>query len=260
MGNVVNTIDPLNHKTTFSYDSLNRRTQTIDARGGIVTTVYDNVGNTVNIIDQVGNETTFVYDNANRLIQQIDPLGNGATFAYDLAGRQTSTTDRDGRRRDFTYDNDNRVLTETWVVSGSTVNILTHTYDAVGNELTAANNVGTYTMSYDALDRVSVTQEPFGVTLTATYDAVGNRTVLQDSQAGVLTSIYDAANRLTTREIGGSGQTPLRMDATYTNRDQLATLTRYSDVAGTQKVGSSAYSYDGARFDPAGPLMMRTTR
>jgi YD repeat-containing protein len=51
------------------------------------------------------------------------------------------------------------VLTETWVSSGGgTAQILTNTYDAHGNMLTAANGNGTYTMSYDALDRVTAVQ------------------------------------------------------------------------------------------------------
>jgi RHS repeat-associated protein len=75
-------------------------------------------------------------------------------------------------------------------------------------------------------------------------DAVGNLTVLQDSLGGTTTSIYDVANRLTTREFGGSGQTPLRINMSYTVRNQLATETRYSDLAGTQTVGYSTLTYD----------------
>jgi RHS repeat-associated protein len=125
-----------------------------------------------------------------------------------------------------------------------TVNTLTFTYDAGNNMLTATNANGTYTFAYDALNRVSATQEPFGLTLTATYDAVSNRTKLQDSFGGVLTSVYDAANRLTSRQFGGTSQTPLRLDLTYTNRDQVASITRYSDLSGTTKVGSTSYVYD----------------
>src|SRR5262249_13825028 len=157
----------------------------------------------------------FVYDAANRMTQQTDALSHSSTYAYDLANRLTSATDRDGRRIDYSYDNDNRLKGENWVVSGSTVNTLNYTYDANNNLLTAVNNAGAYTMTYDALNRVPVTQEPFSATLTATYDAVGNRTQLQDSFGGVLTSIYDAADRLTSRQFGGSGQTPLRIDLTY---------------------------------------------
>jgi YD repeat-containing protein len=73
-----------------------------------------------------------------------------------------------------------------------------------------------YTMAYDALNRLMSDKEPFGQVLTFTYDPVGNRTLVQDSQGGTLTSVYDAANRLTSRQFGGVGQTPLRMDLTYT--------------------------------------------
>jgi YD repeat-containing protein len=96
---------------------------------------------------------------------------------------------------------------------------------------------------------VRTQQDVWGLTLTFTYDAVGNRTRVDDSLGGVETSVYDAANRLTSRQFGGTGQTPLREDFTYTARDQLATATRYSDLAGTQRVGESAYTYD-----PAGRL------
>jgi RHS repeat-associated protein len=112
--------------------------------------------------------------------------------------------------------------------------------------LTAANNAGTVTMTYDSLDRLATQQEPFGVLVTSTYDKAGNRTLVQDSFGGVTTSVYDAADRLTSRQFGGTGQTPLRIDLGYTVRDQIASETRYSDLAGTQLVGSSSYSYDGA--------------
>jgi YD repeat-containing protein len=55
--NIVNTIDQLGHKTTQVYDSLNRRTQTIDARSGIVTVSYDANDNLVSLTDPVHNQT-----------------------------------------------------------------------------------------------------------------------------------------------------------------------------------------------------------
>jgi hypothetical protein len=54
--------------------------------------------------------------------------------------------------------------------AGSTVNLLTYTYDNNGNRLTAANYSGAYTITYVARDRVVTIQEPFGVSLTYTYD------------------------------------------------------------------------------------------
>ena len=246
-GNVVQSIDPLGHTTTYLYDQLNRLSETTDALGGVTTFLYDAVGNRTTVVDPVGNRTTFVYDALNRQTEEIDPLGHSSTMAYNAAGLLTSSTDRLGRRRDYSYDNDNRLLTETWRDSGGTlVNTLTHSYDENGNELTAGDDSGTYTFTYDALDRQATVQGLFGVILTFTYDAVGNRTKVEDSFGGVTTSVYNAVNLLSSRQFGGSGQTPLRFDQEYTARDQVGTITRYSDLAGTTKVGQSLYAYDDA--------------
>ena len=43
---------------------------------------------------------------------------------------------------------------------------------------------------------------------------------------------------------GGTGQTPLRVDPGYDNRNELTSLTRFSDVAGSTLVGTTVYSYD----------------
>src|SRR5262249_48040041 len=63
---------------------------------------------------------------------------------------------------------------------------------------------------------------------------------------GVLTSVYNGVNLLSSRQFGGTGQTPLRLDLTYTARNQVATELRYSDQAATQKIGESDFSYDGS--------------
>src|SRR5262249_36543441 len=238
---VTNSIDGLNHKTTFAYDALNRKTQTIDARGGITTLLYDAVGNNTLVVDPVANRTTMAYHALNRLTQQIDPPGDAGPMAYDAIRRETSATDRNGRRRAWSYDNDNRVLTETWFdTNGITVNTLTFTYDANGNQLTAANNAGAYAMAYDQLNRVTVTQEPFGVTLTATYDHASRRTLLKDSFSGVITSTYDSVGNLTNRKFSDSSGTVIGAAMTYTARNELASIGRTSPSV----AGSAAYTYD----------------
>src|SRR5262249_32931207 len=126
------------------------------------------------------------------------------------------------------------------------VNTVTLTWDTNDNLLTAANANGIYTSTYDALDRTSTQAGPFGLTLTFGYDAVGNRTLEQDSKGGVLTSVYDGDNQLISRQLGGSGITPLRFDLAYTARNQVGTLTRYSDLTATTKIGESDSTYDAA--------------
>jgi RHS repeat-associated protein len=242
--NVVNTIDAAGNKATYVYDALDRRTQGIDPRGSVTTTLYDSAGNETGVIDPLGNRTTFVYDALDRLTQQTDPLNKSSTFAYDAIGRMTSSTDRLGRVQNFSYDAANRLTGKTWVVGGSTTQRFTYTYDANDNRLTAANGAGIDTMTYDALDRLATVQEPFGVRLTYSYDATSNVTQVQDSFGGVLTSTYNQVNLLSSRELGGTGVTPLRLELTYTPTNELGTLTRYSDLAGSHTVGISSYSYD----------------
>src|SRR5262249_44545252 len=160
----------VNHKTTYVYDALNRRTKTIDPLGFGTTVLYDAASNTTGVIDPVGNRTTFVYDALNRDTQEIDPFGNSATFAYDAAGRLTQAIDRLSRKKNYSYDNADRLTGETWLTSsGGTAQTFTYTYDKNNNQLTAANSAGTVTMAYDAIDRTTAVNELFGVTLTYVY-------------------------------------------------------------------------------------------
>ena len=55
---------------------------------------------------------------------------------------------------------------------------------------------------------------------------------------------YDADNELTSEQFGGSGQTPLRIDLTYDGDGEILTETRYSNLSGTQIVGTSTYTYN----------------
>jgi RHS repeat-associated protein len=245
--NVVNVIDPLGQTTSYGYDALDRRTQTTDARGGVTAVAYDGADNVVSVTDPDHNVTSFVYDPLNRKVQQTDPLNHSSTFGYDPAGLLLSSTDRLGRRRSFVYDNLHRPKSETWTnAGGTTVQTLTYTYDAADNLLTAANRSGTYTFTYDPLNRRATQQAPFGTTLTFTYDIAGNRTQVQDNFGGQTGSVYDPLNRLVSRQFGGTGQTPLRVDLSYTPGDQVSGVTRSAagGSGGWTSVGTTAYSYD----------------
>src|SRR5207249_4245669 len=115
---------------------------------------------------------------------------------------------------------------------------------ATGNQLTATDQNGSYTMTYDQLNRTMHVQEPFGVSLTYAYDASSNRTGIQDSFGGLVTSTYDAADRLTNRELANSGQASIRIDLTYDARNDLTGLARNQGPAPIQQIGTSSLSYD----------------
>jgi RHS repeat-associated protein len=265
-GNVTETIDPNSNTSQTLYDGAGRVTETIDGNGNKTYTFYDGNGNVIESIDGDGHITFDRYDPSGRLTEVIDPDnnvtkytydGNGhmlsmtdaltktATYAYDNAGNLTSETTRDGLKENITYDGDGRKLTETdYAANGTTVlNTYTFTYDGNGNMLTAADNAGTDTYTYDPAGRLTVLQEPFGVTLTFSYDSAGNRTLMVDSLGGTTTSVYDGNGQLTSRQFSGNGET-LRFDQTWTGTGNLATVNRYSNLAGTALVGTSSYTYD----------------
>jgi RHS repeat-associated protein len=237
------TIDPLGDVPVTAIDALGRAAGSLDAQGGFAFTGYDSGGGTRLFTDPSGNESHYVLDGMGREIARFDPV----TTAYDAAGRVTSVTDRDGRLVQYSYDNADRVTSSVWKsAAGATVNLLTYTYDNNDNLLTAKDYNGAVTYSYDELNRVKSYTNVFGQVLTYSYDADGNVTKRQDSLGGVLTSVYDSSGELTSRQFGGSGQTPVRVDLGYTADGQQGTITRYSDLAGTTVVGTSAYSYDDA--------------
>jgi RHS repeat-associated protein len=246
-GRAVGSVDALGQASITGHDVLGRGAFQFDALGGMTRNRYDADGNLISLTDPVGNETTWLHDELGREIRMTDPNGKSGTFAYDAAGRLSSQTDRFGRRKDFTYDTDNRLSNEVWVASGgATTNRVTFTYNENGQILTAKDNAGNITYTYDELGRLSTQNDVWNTTLTFSYDAADRQTKIQDSFAGVLTSVYDNANRLTSRQFGGVGQTPLRLDLEYNLRDEVTTMTRFSDLSGTTIVGTSIYTIDDA--------------
>jgi YD repeat-containing protein len=183
---------------------------------------------------------------SNREVDQIDPLGAHTVTAYDAASRVTSRTDRLGRSREYAYDAGDRLTTETWRDAGGlVVNTLAYTYDPNRNILTASDASGAYAMTYDALDRVTSQNGPFGLQLDFTYDPVGNRTGVADSEGGFTASTYNAVNRLTSRQFAAAGSAGARPDLHGPRRAVRGGP--YSDLAGTHKVGETDYVHDPAR-------------
>ncbi len=217
---------------------------TVQTATGTTTTAYDADGEVKTVTDPDGNRTTFSYNAEGEKIGEQDPAGGTATFAYDADGEMTSQVDALGRTTTYSYNAEGEETGETWISASSGVtDVNTLTYDNDGNQLSAANFNGAYTYTYDDENRVLTVQEPFGLSLTFTHDADGNRTGVQDSLGGAQTSTYDAENDLLTREQTGDRGT-LRVDYTYTADNQVATIKRYSDLAGSSLIGETDYAYN----------------
>jgi YD repeat-containing protein len=183
----------------YTYDSANRlATVTTDltpgdnsvADGAAVTTsyTYDGTSNRVASISQTGGaELDIAYTLVGsdyRVTSLTQTLATGVTsttsFAYDTTNNVTTVTDAQGQATKLTYDAQGQLTRMELppAQSGAAAQVLTYTYDAGGNVLTAT----------DAL----------GNTVTYGYDADGNMTLMRDALGNTVTRTYDAANRLLT--------------------------------------------------------------
>ena len=242
------TIDPNGNVTVDIINPLGQNVGSINALGNVTQVVRDPDGGVRAVIDPDGNETDYVLDADGRVVEAISPTGT-TSMAYDAAGRLASTTDADERVVNYSYDADNRLIGEVWLnSSAATVNLQTFTYDNNGNLLTAADDNGTVTYTYDAQDRVHSYTDVWGLTLTYTYNGNDQVTQRTDSLGGTLTNVYDNASRLTSEQFSGTGATGtvVRVDFGYDAANEQTSITWYSNLAGTSEVANSAYTFDAA--------------
>jgi RHS repeat-associated protein len=254
-GNLHQVLDPLNHATLYGYDARNRLISVTDALGGVTHYTYDLDNNRTSVTDPDGNLTQFGYDLRDRLVSETDPLGHAITLQYDPVNHLVSRTDRDGRTITDTYNRLDEPLTETWTAAGGTTdNVINYGYDDVGNPLTVADNFSTLTYTYTNRNQVATvdnggTPHVPHVVLTYTYDAAGNVRTMADSINGQAdaTNTYtpDALNRAAEVTQSGPGIHDKRVDITYNEVGELATIDRFADLGGTQEVASTTYTYDG---------------
>lgn len=259
VGNVATITDALNNTTQYTYDALYRRTKVTDALGKETAMVYDAEGNLLSLTDASDNVTDYTYDVLNRMAtESITVEGEALTrrYDYDATSNLIERADRNGRTQTFTYDALNRQTQEQWLdEQGNAVRAISYSYDAA-SQLTAVNDPDSaYGYSYDAAGRLtsvdnSGTAGSPDVLLNYGYDAVNNRTSVTDFitgiESGIETFDYDALDRVTQITQRGNGVAEKRVNMTYDAASQMTGLQRYSDLAGTQSVADTVYTYDGA--------------
>ncbi|MFJ4940630.1 DNRLRE domain-containing protein [Streptomyces pseudovenezuelae] len=179
---------------------------------------------------------TYEYDrwgNTTKLSESVGGVTRTTTTSYDNAGRTLTTAISGGAGTSVpnvttTYDPDTgHVATVT--SNGQTIS---HTYDALGREITYNDGTGnTTTTAYDALDRVVKTTDSAPSTTTYTYntsqDPRGLETSRTDSVAGTFNATYDANGDLATQSLPGGYTVTVNQDET--GAQTARTYTRDSD-------------------------------
>jgi RHS repeat-associated protein len=252
--------DNLGHKTSYTYDPLDRLvtttfpdgTATTSQWNGRVVTTTDALGNqrrqTYNKLDWLTKveefldpatiyQTSYIYDNDAHLLQVTNPRGAVTKNTYDCFGRLVRT--------DYPQDGANPLAPETF------------TYDNVGNLKTKTGARGTKTIKYEffAGYRIQKVTEPDGRIVNYTYDPNDN-VLTQTSPGGSYTYTYDARNRMKTYGLQLDGYNfNLAYDydvfgrmtnITYPNRVQAVSY-NYDELDRLQSIPGfvSSCSYDG---------------
>ena len=213
-------------------------TSLVDSRGK--TWLFDHkpaTGELTKSTDPLGNATTWTYNPEGWVETRVDPRGNvpGAnpadyttTYQYNAFGQPKLVTDALGHQTQIDYDADgnrtfvtdptNRVVEYTWTPAGelesvirgpdtATEQTLTYTYWPDGNLKTRSYSPeSTWSLTWDAQDRLSQEIDPDGRVTTHTYDQDGRPTSLTTGagspDASTTGYTYDADGRLETTTVG----------------------------------------------------------
>jgi RHS repeat-associated protein len=258
LGRLAATVSPGGQRTIYDHDADNALTKVTDPLGAATTYAYDGDGNLTSVTDALNHATTATYDAMDRLASITDPLTHATQRVYDKNGNVTQITDRRGKVAKFTYDPLNRRTRAKYgVVGGTAESTVDFTFDN-GNRLSQVVDSadGTYTPTYDELDRLTSIAGPLG-TVGYGYDNADRRTSMTVPGQSQITYGYDNADRLTSL-IRGSQSVTLGYDNadrrasttlvdgivetnTYDDADQLTTTT-YKQ--GTTTLGDLNYDHD----------------
>lgn len=230
LGNVKTRVDTGGRTTSYDYDAASRLTKITDALSNDTQFTYDARSQMTKVKDDLNQEYTFTYDTSGNLLTQTRN-GQTMTFTYDLAGNRITREDYNGNDTTYTYDALNRLTDITY--SGSS-EYADYTYDDLSRLLTAVNQNGTVTFTYNNRGRLASEEDVFGHDLEYTYDAAGNRTGLELNNTAHTAYAYDNANRLTTLTDEASNN----FTFAYDNANRLTSRVAPNGI-------TSTYEYDG---------------
>lgn len=186
-GRIVQSTDPLDHATTYSYDEVSCGCSTDQ----ITAVAYPG-----------GASATYEYDGLGRMTRRGDALGAVSDWIWDPEGRLLDWINRDADPVSYQYDPAGQLLSRT---TASEVTFFT--YDEFGRATSATDSMCQLTFAYDGLGRLTGTSSSLDLTLEGggiiplvhtiqySHDAAGNRLSMTDA-AGLTQYFYDDRHRL----------------------------------------------------------------
>lgn len=174
---------------SWTYDVLNRLSQSIGAAGETANFTYDANSNLTQLTDPLSNVTKFSYDELSRNFQTTAADGGITQRAYDPLGHLDAVTDPRGLTTSYTVDALGNTLTTTNPDHGITAT----QSDAAGDIISRTDAKGQVLLyRYDALNRIAqvVRGDTLQVLNSYTYDQTDAK---HGHGIGHLTSMADAS-------------------------------------------------------------------
>ncbi len=241
LNQVTQITDSLNGQTAFSYDANGNLSTVTDALGSShkTTYTYDNMDRLATRQDALQHPAeTYQYDKNGNLVQFTDRRNKVTTFQYDNVNRRIFAGF--GAQAGPTYDS-----------------TISYSYDAGNRLIQAVDSIsGTITRSYDGLDRLTSEVSPQG-SVSYAYDDAGRRTSMSVSGQTPVTYGYDNANRLmqisqgSTNVSFGYDSDSRRTSLTLPNGvtlnygyDPASQLTGITYMLGSNTLGNLTYTYE----------------
>jgi RHS repeat-associated protein len=238
--------------TTYTYDQLDRLTETVDGNGAHVALEYNLDEQPTGITYPNGKAATYSYDNEGREATVTDWLGHTTKFAYDPDAELTSIKfpAETGEQDTYAYNEADAPTAITLAQGSSAPGSLTYTLNKLGLPTKAAVSglpgEAAPAYGYDKNGRLTK-----GIGVAYKYDAAGN-----NEKIGTTAYTYDAADQLKTgthltfgyNAVGERTKTIPAAPAQPTSYgyDQAGNLTSLGRGAeGGKAAVADSYGYDG---------------
>ena len=275
LGNLTSSTDPASEETEYTYDLDNRQLTKTDPVGVVATNAYDwKTGRVSSVVTEInatsgdditvsyaydangrpttitdgrGYDWTKAYDAMGRMVTLTTPNpGSGAythTIVHDGNGNMIKTTDFKSTSHYYAYDALNRMSGHG---TDSGADDETYTYACCGAQLSAyTDDLGTASLSYDELGRLTSFTDTNGNQVQYTYDEMGRILTLTPDQGTNYRTVYTynangSVDTVTVYDAGTGAET------SYIYEETSGKLRHRNFPEESSQYIHTAYSYDTA--------------
>ncbi len=221
---ILESIDANGNKTEMQYDARGRVIRTIDANGGVSAQYYDNGGRVIAVVSPLHFDTTRTLEEMNRTEYLYDTFGRVITVTqiyFDTKDNLWKSFVEKGYKYDV-MGNKIKELGAMGYAAGTGSTITEKIESGYGTEFTY-NYRGQVLTVLDAVSK----ERGFTFTVKYTYDALGRMTQTQNSAGVINITSYDAAGNIIQQSVklNASSTAQTLMTATYDYANQMLTQT-----------------------------------